>query len=84
MSRRLVPALVLLLAAGSLLAGGDPAGGAGSSAPPVITAHGDEVTVLGRSQNDEVRVLRQGSQPGDLLVQSIDGSNNPHTWFQVP
>lgn len=84
MSRRLVPSLVLLLAAGSLLAGGDPAGGAGSSAPLVITARGDEVTVLGRSQNDEVRVLRQGSQPGDLLVQSIDGSNNPHTWFQAP
>jgi hypothetical protein len=78
-------AFVLLLAtAGIGLAEGAPAGGAGSSAPLVISTHSDEVTVLGGSRNDEVQVLRQGSQPGDLLVQSVDGSNNTHTWFQAP
>jgi hypothetical protein len=80
MVRRVLP-LLLLATAAIALAEGDPAGGAGRSAPLMISTHGNEVTVLGRGQSDEVRVLREES---DLKVQSIDDSGTRHTWLDAP
>lgn len=76
--------MLALAIAAALAAAGAPAGGAGSGAPLEVSAHGDELTVLGRKQNNEVRVSREGAQPGELLVQSVDGQNHLHTWFQAP
>jgi hypothetical protein len=86
--RRLVPPLIALTAIAGVLGTGTLAVGAGSDAPLEVSTHHDanrdEVLVIGRRQNNEVRVFRQGTQPGELVVQSVDGSNNPHTWLQVP
>jgi hypothetical protein len=83
-TRRVLAPLLAGIGAIVLVAGDVPAGGAGSGAPLEVSAHGDGLLVLGRDQNNEVRVFRQGAQPGELVVQSVDGSNNPHTWFQAP